>query len=303
VATSQAGAVVGPSICANRYEDRILSGPVPEDLTELLVTAQLISVNEGFAFSTNARELRDFAERRMWLKALGEPPPRPASVREAIAERWPEDLDQLHQRGVQRIFQLQTLAVWSDTDPVPQFVTPADNEAPGAPSEVADTSSRYATLFARFQITNLGREPVSALSLEFYGPQQPGNSGVESKNCQWRPNDPLLPRQSRQIACRFEVLRKELTDWRVSIETRAIPNWITKSSTIHNVSFLEQRHDIPYIPYNLTALAVDPEIVQSASLRAVSACADGPSGMWESILWCVILPGALGAALGLRSTR
>jgi hypothetical protein len=273
----------------------------------LLVAAQLISLSEGFPFSENARKLRDFAERRMWLKALGEPPPRPASTGEAIAERWPEDLDQLRKRGVERILPLQTLTVWSDTDPVPQFATLADNEEPGAPSSVADPTSRDAILFARFRVTNLGQEPVSALSVGFYGPQYPGNSGVESKNCQWRPNDPLRPGESRDIACRFEVLRKELADWRASIETRAVPKWITNSSTLHNVSFWEQGHDIPYIPYNMTVLPVDPEIMRSASLQARSACAyaepEGLSGIRASIFWLVLLPGVIGTVLGLRSAR
>ena len=303
VASSQADAALGPSVCTDRYKDRLLSGPVPEDLTELLVATQLMSADEGLYYSANAQGLREFAERRIWLKALDEPTPRPASLREAIAERWPEDIDEFRRRGVERILQLQTLAVWSDTDSAPKFAAPADNDEPGAPSSAADASSRDAMLFARFRITNLGQEPVSALSLRFNGPQQPGNSGIEVKVCSWRPNDPLRPHESRDIACRFEVLRKELADWRGSIETRAAPAWIKNSSTIYNVSFWEQSRDVPYIPYNMTVPPVDPEIVRLASLQALSACADGPSGISESIFWWVVLPGVLGTALGLRSAR
>lgn len=293
--TFRADAQVSLWACAARYRDHILDGPVPNDITELLITAQAARDR----FSAQAPELNRYIETKLWLQALGEPQPRrPATVREAINESSLVDLDALRKRGAAKILQLRTLAIWNDTDPVPEFAAPADNEIPGStPVSEAAASPKEARLYARFRIVNVGHEPVSGLHLQF--------SVEVSKDCLWRPFDPLREGESTEVMCEFTVPRTLLAAWRSSIETQAMLDGPSNDgSTLHDVSFREEGHNIQYMYYG--PLVADPEIVRVAAERLHSACSsDEPashSEIWDVLMW-VVFPGVAGALIGRRFAR
>lgn len=299
---SDAQTVGGPGRCQESYRGRILGGPVPDDPAELLVAAQLLG--DGNDFARGTYELTSFAERREWLRALGEPRPHPASVREIIDTHWSEDMDALRRRGAARILGVETLAVWDDSEPVPHFAAPAENEALGFRLRTGVGSGREAILFARFRVDNRGQLPVSAVTIGFLGELTPGNSGAEIKNCRWRPLAPLQPGESREVACEFEVLRQDLPAWRKQIETQTIPTWDRQFSMIHEVSLKDQGRDIPSIPFNMDAFPhVDPDIARMISLRRRAECQDEGSEWGQGVLVWILLPGALGGWLGRRWAR
>jgi hypothetical protein len=302
-ASSSDAQIVGTSPCDARYRDHILGSAIPDDVTDLLVAAQGVSL--GFLHPDDTRTLRDLAERKLWLKAMGEPQPPLASVGEALTQRWPEDLEKLRQRGAQQILQLQTVALWTGAEPPPQFAARADNETGGPPplpnapsSRPVDEPAKGTILYARFRIVNTGHQPVSALTLVF--PSVRPTYMAEPLKCSWRPMDPLRPGDHREIACQFEVENEWLESWRHSLESPS-------GATFHEVSFSEQNRNVPYIPYDLTnVFATDPEIERLGRDRERSTCSRNALGAtvdWANLGLWVVLPGVFGTYLGRRFAR
>jgi hypothetical protein len=272
-------------------------------MTQLLIAVEQASGR--FGPSLPSMQLRAYIESRLWLKAMGEPQPhRPATLHEVAETHWLGDLDALRKRGVAKTFQLRTLAIWSDTDPVPPFTAAADNEIPGENWFTPSPYPNEANLFARYAIVNVGHEPVSGLRLQFSGPNSPlTTGGTELRDCRWRPFDPLQPGETREFLCTFTVPRTLVDGWHSSIESQSRPEGVSVGNLLvfQDVSFREAGHNIPYIPYRLDVPPTDPEIARIVATEAYSECSSVDQR--QSVVIWVVLAALFGAVVGWVFTR
>jgi hypothetical protein len=297
-----------PHTCANHYADELLMGRVPDDVTEILVIADTMA--QDLRRYKEVERIRDFIERSLWLKALGEPEPHMASVREAIDRSWTEDMHKLRKRGASRIFDVHTLAVWSDAQTAPTFASPAENDF-DVPS-AKDPTSTWGVVYARLRIANLGQMPIAGVVLSFpiddpawkarLGPRL----AIPAAECPWRPYLPLEPGQISEVLCSFGTLRDRMAPLKEAIQKAPPPLSTDYPPSTPEVSFAIADHAVPYIPYNLLTQGGDPEFERAAIDRTAAVCSQGASE-WSTdalrILSYILLPGLIGAVLGWRSTR
>jgi hypothetical protein len=272
------------------------------------MTQLLIAVEEEageFGPSLRSMQLHGYIETVLWLKAMGEPQPhRPSTMGEVSETSWLGALDELHRRGVPKIFRLRTIAIWADTDPVPRFTAPADNEIPGENWFTRSPYPNEANLFARYSIVNTGHEPVSGLRLQFSGPNSLSTTGgSELRDCLWRPFDPLQPGETREFLCTFEVPRTLVDGWHSSIESQSRTDGTTAGNRLvfQDVSFREAGHNIPYIPYRLDVVPIDPDIARIVATKAYADCAS--ADRTQAVLMWFLLPAILGAVAAVVYTR
>jgi len=287
--------------CLDRYRERLLGAPVTENDTELLIGAEVLGMD--LLRDRQAMALREFVERRLWLRALNEPAPRPATVRAAISTQWPEYLSELRKRGVRQVLTLQVLAAWTDQDSPPSFETPADNDS--AVSKPPDAASPLGTVSARLRLTNAGRVSITALNLNFFNPVVASQYSIAE--CRWRDYEPLAPGEVRELVCRFNEERKRFATLRHAIEEPVVPADLPYSATVDQVSFADGAYRVPYALMNGFSTGGDIELEHIARSRLLATCPPGKAqetahNVWEVLLY-LVLPAVVGFSLGWRPER
>jgi hypothetical protein len=284
-------------LCERDYSDLPDSARVPDDDIEALVLAYA-------TFGGNTvKNLSDLVERRLWLRALGEPVPRLATMQELREQKWPEPLEALRDRGTSRILAWQPVATWMKDEPPPPESEPADmvHELSGEAVNKAED-----VLSVRLRLTNKGRVSIAAVDFNFYVEHPSSSPGVANglgyAACPWRLFDPIPPGQSRDIICRWAGNRAELEEIKTVIEHPAVTKPFR--STLTDVSFHEAGHRIPYEFDNHFSKGSDPDIAHVAAARKEAACPQLKTAavghtLLRILLW-IVLPGFLGVWLGRR---
>jgi hypothetical protein len=276
------------------YVDALLDRPGDADSVELLVTAEEF---ELAGRKDEARDLRDFVERRIWLAALREPPAPATTVRDAVTAKWPEHIWSLRRRGTHQLLAMEPLAAWLDGEAAPSFEGPADDG-------YTSNSTAARTLNARFRVTNAGARPVAAFEIQLDVPFD--TNGLQRFACRWHDHEPLRSAESRDIACRWLVAEREALLARDGLS--AAPGSAARLvPALANVSFLEAERRVPYALDNNFSVGGDLDLARRADerTRAASCSRRGACELEVDLLglsldalpW-LVLPALLGALLG-----
>jgi len=268
------------------YEAIPNSTPIPDDDVDALLLVYGTFIHDV--------TLADFVERRLWLRALGEPVPRFDSIAQLREQKWSDDLTVLRRRGASRILAWQPVAIWSKGEPEPAGIEGVD-----VVHEMSDTPKDV--LSVRLRLTNTGRVNVAAVDFTIEA-DIPASQRVNIAICPWRFFDPIVPGQSRDIVCRWSGDSSDLDVIKREIErpTAKKSSW----PVLRDVSFEVQGHSIPNSFDNFIPALSDRDLMHLAAARREASCpelkrAAVSNTVWRVLLW-LILPGALGMWLGRR---
>jgi hypothetical protein len=283
------------------YVEALLERPVGGGTVDLLVAAEELDL-AGRA--TEARQLRDFVERRLWSAALDEAPPQALTVRDAVTTSSPEGMRDLRTRGTQRSLPFEVLAVQLVGEPEWELGTVADDGY--TDSGYSTLAPGLTTLSARFRVTNRGARTIAAFTLTFAVRRDATSSSLF--DCRWHDHAPLEPMQAREVACRWlgeeAVLRAGAEHLRGLRPADPLgPLGLT------NVVFLEAGRRVPYALENSFNVGGDPDLMRMAADRAaVATCWQRAScdrelhllGLFLDFLPWLVIPAVLGRLLGRR---